>query len=1051
MYTRQHKEQLAMSNTLRLQTDDLPNSDLEPILKAIREHVERSPTLATWDSGHLVLNLEQIAIAIARNTHIPFPCDDAKIASTHTSTPTQQADALYRLATSIQEALAPAITSDGGPTITTLLTNLVPSKSLHRLTLNYPYTTPLTQHRYHARIAATKQQAVLRIHRVAVRVTNPHGLLPELNTALSQWAHDQSTDGRDHADFEELLQQEQQAEQGSGYQRLVNLINTETLGKLRRAIIPSCFAYLRGTVDPSSSDGARLSLVMQKRIEAFEAYLRRRDKADGDWEISYANQSFDLRDLFTHSDSFDCLPVIPKLDHNIGETSDPVTGNKEYILSLSFKHNGPVQHDSRGLSSFRYHITTYIDPTDPAYQQQQQQQHERTFIQRVLQRAILYTFMFQKFDQTDTATAQHEMPCSPWDYDPVPNFEEHLLQVLRDGTQVEKEQRLERIADLLKNRQVEDKLTRLSDWLKERIRESTATHAPIDLQLIVPTTLLQPDLATALETNQIFHDLLSSPQPEDHKRALRYITVLPSGAVSGQLVKLDVQVRLDNLHVVAPQHRESTKMRTLAENVTALAVLLEPNSQPPSHWQEPYQQLLGERPWVCIPYTPTYLNDDTRSSEHVFRYRFTFLLLTYLALVTLADAAQSALAASAQGTQPRQLFVPIVRLHQHDHTNSTRQEEYIRGMAYAVTHILSTDHRSHTQGYNIAQPKTSAYRAQNAVHSLFSALPHRFRLPDTALPPVLDRLALLVVSSRESDRKWRAESKRVLVAGSVTTFTRPTPQTVEINTTEHFAESYTSTAAWSEPWAIIDRVKRLYDEGYRHIIYVAKALYTSTLHLTTQPEEELYFFAPSILAAMLDGRSDLNIYPLFQGTYPSSRLEQYKTLMPHTSHALCTQELAGLTQLLQDPAKQVAIVYQLANGRIVNASAGFYCNICWYAVPLNMHRGLLDSTRLRTALLADESSGTPNRQKDELFQLLTLYHFADYEAAANKADETYPKLEPYQHLLGSDSVLALSIFPHLNGRGTFNGLALLSTARQALRRTANAPQPAPPAPTGDPV
>lgn len=525
---------------------------------------------------------------------------------------------------------------------------------------------------------------------------------------------------------------------------------------------------------------------------------------------------------------------------------------------------------------------------------------------------------------------------------------------------------------------------------------------------------------------------------------------LRSGAVSGQLVKLDVQVRLDTLHIVAPQHRETTKMRTIAENVTALAVLLEPNGELPSHWQEPYQQLLGERPWVCIPYTPTYLDNERLSSEHVFRYRFTFLLLTYLALVALADVAQHALAASAQGPTPRQMFVPIVRLHQHDHTNSTPQEEYIRGMAYAVTHILSTDHRSHTQGYNIAQSKNSAYRARNAVHSLFSALPHRFQLPDTALPPVLDQLALLVVSSRESDRKWRAESKRVLVAGSVTTVTRPTPQTVEINTTEHFAEIYTSTEAWNEPWAIIDRVKQLYDAGYRHIIYVAKALYTSTLHLTTQPEEELYFFAPSILAAMLDGRSDLNIYPLFQGTYPSSRLVQYDALMSHKSHALCTQELAGLTHLLQDPAKQVAIVYQLANGRIVNRSNGCSCNICWYAVPLNMHQDLLDSTRLRTALLADESSGTPNRYKDELFQLLTLYHFADYEAAANK-DETYPKLEPYQHLLGSDSVLALSIFPHLNGKGKFNGLALLSEARQALRRTANAQQPTPPAPTGDPV
>ncbi|CCQ57298.1 hypothetical protein CWATWH0005_85 [Crocosphaera watsonii WH 0005] len=60
---------------------------------------------------------------------------------------------------------------------------------------------------------------------------------------------------------------------------------------------------------------------------------------------------------------------------------------------------------------------------------------------------------------------------------------------------------------------------------------------------------------------------------------------------------------------------------------------------------------------------------------------------------------------------------------------------------------------------------------------------------------------------------------------------------------------------------------------------------------------------------------------------------------------------------------------------------------------------------------------------------LTLFHFSRYEAASSMINL---KLDPYQNLIGDNSVGALSMSKHSNKNIDFNSLAFLTEVRRYL-------------------
>ena len=56
----------------------------------------------------------------------------------------------------------------------------------------------------------------------------------------------------------------------------------------------------------------------------------------------------------------------------------------------------------------------------------------------------------------------------------------------------------------------------------------------------------------------------------------------------------------------------------------------------------------------------------------------------------------------------------------------------------------------------------------------------------------------------------------------------------------------------------------LYQQEYRHFLYIAQAPYSSTLRLTkSEQDEELFFMSPTLISFLKSDHPDIKIYPVF--------------------------------------------------------------------------------------------------------------------------------------------------------------------------------------------
>lgn len=201
-------------------------------------------------------------------------------------------------------------------------------------------------------------------------------------------------------------------------------------------------------------------------------------------------------------------------------------------------------------------------------------------------------------------------------------------------------------------------------------------------------------------------------------------------------------------------------------------------------------------------------------------------------------------------------------------------------------------------------------------------------------------------------------------------------------------------------------------------MYIAKAPYSSTLHMTQWEDDDgLFFMSRDVISALKAEHDDIKIYPMFFDKYYVARLEQLGV------SSLYIQDTMDLTNLVEDPSKQSVVFFNLFNGmKVGKDEERNYRGVISYATLLNIYKGILDDEDIRTGLIYN----TP--LKNDILQYLTLFHFSRYE----KAGEISLKLDPYENLIGDDSVGNLSLFNHMRGNGNFNSLAFLTEVRKVL-------------------
>ena len=341
----------------------------------------------------------------------------------------------------------------------------------------------------------------------------------------------------------------------------------------------------------------------------------------------------------------------------------------------------------------------------------------------------------------------------------------------------------------------------------------------------------------------------------------------------------------------------------------------------------------------------------------------------------------------------------------------------MRSNFIALSHLINLNHRSSCQG--ICVNSVNSYKLRNALSSLYNILPKKFKLQEQIVNPQIDKLAIVVVSSRECDRSWQGDYKKANLVGEVIKIDRRKDNSILVYTSKTISEHYDNNQLYSDPDALVREVDTLYKDRYKHILYIAKAPYSQTLNLTdTEQANNLYFMSSSVINNLKRERADLKLYPVFFDKYYVVKVQDINR------KSLYIQDAGELTRIVDDTTKKIAIFFNLFNG-IQVGNDHYYNGVISYSTLLNIYDNPVYNDDISAGLINNDRDGL----KNEILQLLTLFHFSRYEAAIGNIQL---KLDPYENIIGDQSVGKLALFPHIKPNLEFNSLAFLNEVNDAL-------------------
>ena len=93
-----------------------------------------------------------------------------------------------------------------------------------------------------------------------------------------------------------------------------------------------------------------------------------------------------------------------------------------------------------------------------------------------------------------------------------------------------------------------------------------------------------------------------------------------------------------------------------------------------------------------------------------------------------------------------------------DKQDPLEEEVFMRSNFATISHLINLNHRSSTQGISIKDIKF--YKIKNALSSFYSVLPKKFTVNNLSRNSKINKLAIVVVSSRECDRSWIGDYKK---------------------------------------------------------------------------------------------------------------------------------------------------------------------------------------------------------------------------------------------------------------------------------------------------
>ncbi len=1013
-----------MVNELR-EGDNLISVNYDSLLeKILKKLPEQNLFKISTDRRRLLINIDEVATSIA-TTNIQNPLSTTKgvrVASVNFVN-------REKFMTQIQEIKDYLITNlesterigDINSFVDSLIVNLTDFQGTgKKLGLAYPFDEQYTNLQKQELILDSQlpgSNSLLKFHKLTITVGNITAFQSQLKTGIKRSIQN-NFDSEDPEEIEDIyhLLERKIEDINSDFNQLQRLVDEETLGKLKKEAKIIYLEHLLANIETNDKLGVIYLTDLIRRLKLIEKYINDESKADGYYEVSYAGEKFNYRDIFARAEVFDTLPIIPIIDGNLGETTNRETGETQFVLGLKMKLDGKVQARG-GKEVFEYNLEIIT--------QNNQEENEalkanpdknKTSARKILTRAFLYYFVFScPNPREENYHSDDEL-----NYDPIPIFDEKVLPKLKGNNDDEKDKIFRGLIGGFEKYGVKQKIEKLRGLVRNFLDRGKKLPNCIERrEICINKRIIKTDDDSLFQGN-FFHDDLR----ENYKKCLRYIFLVKEGTNNRAVCQLPASIKIEDVRYFEGSDRQSFQWEYDVEGIKTLPVMWIPNTDP--CWKYYRESFVKEKDkfinykFILFSYNNRRLNpgENKLNTTQAFIYRFTWILLSYLCLHILLE--------QYSGTE-KELFIPMVRLHEGTHENPFPAEKFLANLAKTLAFIFSKKYRCNSQGFRVS----NSY-IRNGLNSLYSVLPKKFSFNHNSDSTLLDKLAIIIVSSKLSDSRTGSQNRKDRIAnlfGEVITIQRLENGSVKIQPLTKFFDNYQLRKIYEEPPVLMDKISELCLEGYQHFLYVAQAPYTSKLHITQQEEEErLYFMSPTIINTMKQNRDDIKIYPVLFDKYYVRKMEKIKKIGVKSLYIQDTRQLMNISE---DSSQKSVVFFNLFNGISVGGknteNERFYNGVISYSTLLGKYySGVMDDEDIRQGLVYDSSL------KNDILQYLTFFHFSRFEKQEKDSSNLSLKLDPYENIIGDEALGSLAIFPQMTESIEFNALAFLTEVNDAV-------------------
>ncbi len=1005
---------------------------------------------------NIAFDIDKVADAVAKqfetSSHYPFEIRDGlSYATIHALDVHEKEDfseqirqvrgELQKQLFSKMDASAELKHHDVAKYATSLLTPLSRFARKQVAGLSYPLEKEyeIEKKRLHVGKDKPPDKSWLKAHKFTLQVSNINSFNQQIVDSISAYLEQQnSCDEEDREDVRSALEAEK-LRPNSNLNQLQDIIVKESVARIYRDAKVRYLRYLfkglqdwkkiaRQKSEPGQeaqevAKGIALLNNLIRRLQGLDAYIRQTDKEYGYYQVFFQKEEFNLRDLFARADAFDPLPIIPEIDGFLGESTDQRRQSKTFVSGIKLKLNGAVHiHGGDGKPVFDYNIAL-LDPTSTEYKARLKGARSvHSFREKTLKVALLYCFVFAEMENKD--------------FRPGAYFEQEFLQSFKSNDADQEIAALQKLKRIITTPQVRGNLNILKKVLRAFLTQANIgpERSEDALVLSLDKSILIKDVSQMVGNNIFFQETFDS---KNGRNALKYVAIKENNLDNEAISKLPLSLTFEPIYYHPTEDdAERLGMRYAIQGIEVLPTFLAPvDGDAPTKYKNVYSDI--QRIAFYYRHRPTIHSDSARA----FVYRFTYTLLAYLFLKLLVD--------SVPAEKKDQVFYPILCIHAEQQEPDEKNEKYndetfLHSLSKILSHMLAEDYTSSSQGFyldTVQEQKGNAYKLSNALYSLYSALPHTFRSKEEAhangqAPATtteqaqrsLDKLAIIVVSSRKSDENRKSpDYYEATIIGKVIGIERLPDGAFLLKTLSTFSANQTNKVLFSRPDVLIEQVKKCHKQGYKHFLYVAKAPYTSTLHISDTGNEDLFFMNKDVIQAMREVDSSIKIYPAFCDKYYVINRQTKPNLR---ADSLYIDNVRELTTVANDPSRRSQIFFNLFSGIKVNPDA-VYNGVMSYATLINVYDNDPTYDQYIWNDLLNETN--PDNIKTAILDFITLLHFARYE----KSSQLGFKLDPYTDIIGDKSVGTLAVFPNMNGKASFNALAFLTTVRSVLHANTN--------------